>query len=137
MVIVANTQPRTSDAIITNFVLKEFGCFVVVSDDKLFVNILRRAIVTDLGLPSTCMGVINNQDHILKSIKEMSVRRKELLIFIPMQLNYKNIDHIIAQVAIKIRNCKIIVVTSESELHQIKLHCCESAALQIIGSQSR
>jgi tetratricopeptide (TPR) repeat protein len=121
MTIPVNTPARTSEAIITNYILKEFGCFIVVSDDRLFVNVLRRTIVTELGLPSACLVLINNQEHILRNIRELSIRRKEILLFIQTQLNYKNIDDIITQIALKIRNCKIVIVTTESELPQLAL----------------
>lgn len=113
--------PITKESIVTDFIGHDFGHFVVVSDDRIFINVLRRTLVTELGLPSNCMTIVTLDDQALKTIKEMSVRKKNLIVFIQTLLNNKRMDDIIKQVCWKIHNCKIIIIATESELHNLAL----------------
>lgn len=120
-IIQVNTTATTKESIISEYVLHEFGHFIVVSDDRIFINVIRRTLVTELGLPSNCMTIITSEEHIVKTIKEMSVRKKNLVILFQTIINNKRTDDIIKQICWKISNCKIIVITTESEIHHLAL----------------
>ena len=54
-------------------------------------------------------------------MKEISVRKRNLLIFAQTTLNYKNIDSILTQIVLKLRNSRLVIITTESELHHLAL----------------
>lgn len=112
---------RNSQSVIIDFINKDFGHIIVASDDRVFINVFRRTIITELGLPSNGMTVVTSQEHLLKCVKEMSVRKKSLLLFAQILINNVKIDEIIKQISWKIRNCKLVIVTTEAELHNLAL----------------
>ena len=121
MPITQNNPKLTPESIATDFILKHFGQFVVASDDRIFVNTLRRALVTELGLPSSCMTIIPQENHIIKEVKELCVRKKSLVLFIQTTLDYKRTDETIRYLVARLKNCKVVLLTTEQELHQLAL----------------
>jgi tetratricopeptide (TPR) repeat protein len=116
-----NNPKITPESIVTDFILKNFGHFVLASDDRIFVNTLRRALVTELGLPSNCMSIISQENHIIKDVKELCVKKKSLVLFIQTTLDYKRTDETIRYLVAKMKNCKVVLLTTEQELHQLAL----------------
>lgn len=114
-------QARASEIIIQEFVLKEFGHFLVVSDDKSFVNVLRRTLGSELGLPSTCLTIIPSEEQILKTVKEMSVKKKTLVLFIQTLYDHKRLDDLIRQMMGRFRNLRTIIVTTQAEAQHLAL----------------
>jgi tetratricopeptide (TPR) repeat protein len=119
--VAASPASHQSEAIIREYVNREFGHFVVSSDDRVFINVLRRTIVTELGLPSNCMTVLTSHEQIVKTVKEMSVRKKSVLVFIQTSMNNVKLEDIIKQIAWRIPNGKVVIVTTEAELHHLAL----------------
>lgn len=117
----SNPQSNQYQSIISSFVLKEFGHFVVASDDRIFINVLRRTIVSEVGLPSTAITIITNHEHIVKCVREMCVKKKAVILFIQTEMDNKRLDDTIRMVAWKLSNCKVVIVTTESELPRLAL----------------
>lgn len=129
MPIVKPTLPRMSaQSIVSDYIMKDFGHFIVASDDRIFSNTLRRTLVSELGLPSNCMTVVTNEQRILRTVKEMSVKKKSLLVFIQPAFGPKRIDDVIKYIAWKVKNARLILVTTESELNYLALLREESIA---------
>jgi len=114
-------QRMSVQSVVSDFIMKDFGHFVVASDDRIFSNTLRRTLVSELGLPSNCMTVVTNADHVLRTVKEMSVKKKSLLVFIQPAFGPKRIDDVIKYIAWKVKNARIILLTTESELKYLAL----------------
>jgi tetratricopeptide (TPR) repeat protein len=120
---VINAAPvsRNSQSIIIDYINKEFGHIIVASDDRIFINVFRRTIITELGLPSNGLTVITSPEQLIKCVKEMSVRKKTLILFAQTMINNVRIDDIIKQISWKVRNCKVVIVTTEAEVHHLAL----------------
>jgi len=121
MALTPNTARVTPESIVTDYILKNFGHFILASDDRIFVNTLRRALVTELGLPSSCMTIVPQENHVIKDVKELCVRKKNLILFIQTILDYKRTDETIRYIVAKVKNCKVVLLTTERELHQLAL----------------
>ncbi len=111
----------SKENIITEFVTKNFGHMVIASNDRIFINVLRRTLVTELALPSNCMTIVTSEEHTLKTVKEISVKKKNVILFIQTIFNNKRIDDIIKQICWKTSNCKIVLITTEAEVHHLAL----------------
>jgi len=116
-----NTPKITPESIVTDFILKNFGHFVLASDDRIFVNTLRRALVSELGLPSNCMTIISQENHIIRDVKELCVKKKSLVLFIQTTFEYKRTDETVRFLVAKVKNCRVVLLTTEQELHQLAL----------------
>ncbi len=115
------SKNRTAEAILQDFVLKEFGHFLLASDDRVFVNVLRRTLGSELGLPSNCLTIIPDEDQILKMVKEMSVKKKSVVLFIQTTFDHHRVDDLIRQIVSRFRNVRVVIVTTQSEAPHLAL----------------
>jgi tetratricopeptide (TPR) repeat protein len=114
-------KPASVETTISDFIHRDFGHMAVASDDRIFINVFRRTVVTEMGLPSSAITVITNEEQIYKIVRELCVRKKVVLLFVQRVINNNAIDDIIKMISWKINNCKVVLVTTESEVHQLAL----------------
>lgn len=97
------------------------GYFIVVSDDHNFQTILRGTLQKHLAISEDAMTVVNNPDHILKTIRETSLRRKSILIFIERTLQGKDMGFLVRQLKNAFDFIKIIILTGEADRQKLVL----------------
>ena len=116
-----NSKFRQIEALICDFINKESGHFICVSNDRLFNNLLRKTLGTQLSLPSACLTIVTTRNRALKTVKEMSVRKRRLLVLIEYTLDHERLDEEIRRIHRRIKNAKVVVLTTESELPRLAL----------------
>jgi tetratricopeptide (TPR) repeat protein len=112
---------RQVESLIVNFVAREGGHFVIASDDRLFCNVLRKTLTQHLELPLNCLTIVSNPSQVMKVCKEMSVRHKKLLVFMENELEYRRTDDLVRKINRRLRNVKMLVLTTESLLPRLAL----------------
>ena len=63
----AKTKPTASEDVIIDYIKQNFGHFVTFTDDRFFVNIFRRVVVSELGLPSSAMTAVSSEEILLRT----------------------------------------------------------------------
>ena len=106
---------------VVDFATTKKGFFLVVSDDHNFHSILRGALQKHLAIPEGCISQINNADHIVKHIKDTSVRRKNLVLFMERMHQGKDTGMLVRQIKSAFDNVKIIILTDETEQQRLVL----------------
>lgn len=120
-VIKEDQRLRNVESMIDNYVNKTGGHLIVVSDDRLFTNVFRRTMVAQLGLPQSCLTVVANKNHIMKTVKEMSIKKKRILVFIEAVFEHERMDETIMRIMKRIKNADIVVLTVETDLPRLAL----------------
>lgn len=111
---------RQVEAIIINFI-KAGGHFVLVSGDRLFVNVFRKTLTAQLELPASSVTVVTNESRVMRTVKEMSVKKKRLLVLLEAVLDHNRTDDIYRRLSKRIRNANFVILTTESELPRLAL----------------
>ena len=111
---------RQVEALIINFI-SAGGHFVIISDDRLFVNVFRKTLTAQLELPAACITVVTNENRIMRTVKEMSVKKKKLLVLMEAILDHKRQDDLFRRLNRRIKNAAFVVLTTESELPRLAL----------------
>lgn len=111
---------RQVEGLIINFI-NSGGHFVVISDDRLFVNVFRKTLTAQLELPAACITVVTNENRIMRTVKEMSVKKKKLLVLMEAVLDHKRQDELFRRLNRRIKNAAFVVLTTESELPRLAL----------------
>lgn len=97
------------------------GYFIVVSDDHNFQTILRGTLQKHLAITEETMAVVSNPDHILKTIRDVSMRRKNILVFIERSLQGKDMSFLVRQLKNAFDFVKIIILTGEADRQKLVL----------------
>jgi len=111
---------RQVEALVVNYINKG-GHFMVISQDRLFVNMFRKTLTGQLELPAGCLTVVTNENRIMRSVKEMSVKKKALLVLMEAVLDHNRLDDIFRRLHRRIKNAKFVLLTTESELPRLAL----------------
>ncbi len=119
-VIKQDTRLKPYEALVTDFI-KGNGHFVLITDDRLFTNVFRKTIASQLSLGQTCITAISQQLRIMRTVKEMGVRKKKLIVFIEAVLDHVRSDSLIRDIMKTVRNAKVIILTPETELPKLAL----------------
>ena len=112
---------RAAEEFIKNFIANDGGHFVIVSDDRLFVNVTRKTLTQSLDLPHACVSVESNPARIMKTVKEASVKKKRVLLLMEVVLNHTRMDTTVRQILKRVKNTTIILLTVESDLPRLAL----------------
>lgn len=112
---------RHVEAMIANFIKNEGGHIVVASDDRLFCNVVRKTLTQQLELPLSCLSIVPNQNQVMKVCKEMSVRRKKILVFIEIEMEHRRTDNLIRMINRRLKNARLMVLTTETLLPKLAL----------------
>ncbi|MFV0348251.1 MAG: tetratricopeptide repeat protein [Halodesulfovibrio sp.] len=106
---------------VVDYVTVSKGYFLIVSEDNNFQSILRGTVQKHLAITEDCMSVVSNPDHILKAIKDTSMRRKSILVFIERTLQGKDMGFLVRQLKNAFDFVKIIILTGEADRHKLVL----------------
>ena len=119
-VIKEDTRLKPYEAMVVDFA-KDGGHFILITDDRLFTNVFRKTIASQLGLGQTCITAITQQLRIMRTVKEMGVRKKKLIVFIEAVLDRVRMDNFIRDIMRVVRNAKVVILTPETELPKLAL----------------
>lgn len=111
---------RHVEDLIINFV-NNGGHFVLISDDRLFINLFRKTLTTQLELPATSVTVAMGEGRILRTVKEMSVKKKRLVVLMEAVFNHERMDETFKQMHRRIKNANFTILTTETELPRLAL----------------
>jgi len=106
---------------VTDFVLKEQGYFVVATHDNIFISILRSTLSKQLAVGEECVSTISDESLITRTIKEVSSRKKRVVLFIERMLDNKETSFLIKQIKEAFSNTKIIILTGEADRQRLVL----------------
>lgn len=120
-VIKDNLTVRSVEMMIRDYANKESGHFIVASDDRLFANVFRKTMVQQVGLSHDSLSIVNTEGQIMKTVKEMSVRKRKLLVFVEALFEHKRMDDLITQINRRVRNATVVILTTESSLPRLAL----------------
>jgi len=106
---------------VVEYITAAKGYFVVASDDNNFQSILRSTLQKHLAITEDAITVVSNPDHILKTIRDVSLRRKSLLVFIERTLQGKDMGFLVRQLKNAFDFVKIIILTGEADRQKLVL----------------
>ncbi len=115
-------KQRTSlyEKTVIDFVNKEKGCFIAVSDDQAFLSVLRTVLYKHLGLVAAdALITVHEVKHILKTIKDADSEKKRPFIFIERKFNGQDMGIMIKQFKAAFPDALILVLTVEVERQRI------------------
>lgn len=108
---------------VADFATKEGGYFLTVSDDHVFVNVVRVTLAKHLALGDSSLSTIQDEERILRIITDTSLRKKQFVLFIEQFYRGKDTSFLIRQIRNTFDNVRIIVLTGETDRqHLILLH---------------
>lgn len=106
---------------VVDFLTKESGFMIVVSDDSVFTSVLRSTLVKQLAVTDDCFSAVPDEDRILKVIKDTSARRKQFVLFIEQNFRGRDTSFLVRQIKGAFPNVKIIILTSETDRQRLVL----------------
>lgn len=109
------------ESTVSDFIVKDHGHFVVATHDSVFISILRSTISKQLAVSEECVTTILDESMITKTIKEISGRKKRVVLFIERMLDNKETSFLIKQIKEAFSNTKIIILTGEAERQRLVL----------------
>ncbi|MCA1986334.1 MAG: tetratricopeptide repeat protein [Desulfovibrio sp.] len=109
------------ESTVMEYVRKEGGHFLVASTDNTFMAVLRNTIYKQLAIAEECITPIADENHILKNIKDVSMRRKKIVLFIERVFNNRETFFLIRQVKNAYASVKVIILTGEAERQRLVL----------------
>lgn len=112
---------KSYETTVVDFIRKEHGFFVVATHDNTFVSILRSTIAKQLAVSEECIASIADENLIIRTIKEVSSRKKNVLLFIERMLNDKETSFLIKQIKSAFDTTKIVILTGEADRQRLVL----------------
>lgn len=119
--VVAEKQRSSSyDKTVIDFVTKDSGCFIAVTDDAAFLSLLRTVLYKHLGLVSPeILITVHEPRQILKAVKDADDEKKKPFIFIERSFNGQDMAFMIKQFKAAYPKALILVLTVEVERQRI------------------
>lgn len=109
------------EATVVDFIRKDGGHILVASADNTFLAVVRNTLYKQLAVTEECITPIGDENHILRTLKDVSVRKKRILLFIERVLNNKETSFLVKQVKNAYNNVKVIILTGEAERQRLVL----------------
>ena len=113
-------KQKQYEATIVDFLKKEQGHILLLSDDQSFVALLRMLLLKQLGLdhPPT---IITAPEQLLQAIKEESRNHPNLIIFMERVMGGRSLSSMVRQFKAAYNNIRIIVLTHDVGKDQLML----------------
>ncbi len=108
------------ESTIIDFVKKDQGCFIVVSDDQAFTGALRSVLQKQLALAwSNVLTVVSDHSQILKELKTAIDSKQAPLVFMERILDGQDMTFMVKQLKTAFPKLLIIILTIDVEKHRI------------------
>lgn len=114
-------KQKQYEVTVIEFINERKGYFLVVSDDQNFLTLLRTTLVKHLAIPTDVISVVSNADYIIKSIRDVSLRKKTVLVFMERMMDGRDTSILVRQVKNAYADVKIIILTGETEKQRLVL----------------
>ncbi len=105
---------------VVDFIKKEQGGFVVASTDATFISVLRSTIHKQLAVSDDCITAVTDESHILRVVRDTTLRRKKVLVFIERTFNHRETSFLIKQIK-NAFDVKVVVLTGEADRQRLVL----------------
>ena len=125
-------QKRLYARAVREWVEQEGGCFLVLSDDSMFVNILRTAAYKHLGLRAGCVRSFSRSDNMLKAIKETIKSRQIPFLFIETDTDGQTNVEFLKFLRANLPDIFVLVMTTEAIREKLVLFIEEGASGYLI-----
>lgn len=109
------------ETVVYDYITKEGGHVLAVTDDNIFLQVLRQTIQKHLSIPDDCLTNVLNEDHILKTIKDLAARKKQFVLFIERVFRDKEMSFLVKQVKEAYPNLKVVILTGEADRQRLVL----------------
>ena len=119
--ITAMMKNRQLEGHVIEFATIKKGFFLIVSEDHNFHSTLRSTLHKHLAIADDCSAPVSNPDHIIKTIRDVSVRRKHVVLFMERMYEGKDTGFLVRQIKNAFDNVKIIILTGETEQQRLVL----------------
>ncbi|WP_460033016.1 tetratricopeptide repeat protein [Megalodesulfovibrio paquesii] len=119
--VITDSRIKQYETTVTEFVQKENGHFLVASTDNTFMAVVRNTLYKQLNVNEDCVTPITDENHILRSLRDVTTRRKRAILFIERLLNNKETSFLVRQVKNAYANVKVIILTGEAERQRLVL----------------
>ncbi len=106
---------------VIDFLRKENGHIACASMDNTFLSVLRNTVNKQLAVTDDCVSSILDDAQIIKTIRDLSVKHKIILLFIERVFNDKETSYLIKQVKNAFANVKVIILTGETDRQRLVL----------------
>jgi tetratricopeptide (TPR) repeat protein len=100
---------------VVDFVAKDGGRFLVVSEDRSFSRAFRTAVVKELEIEEEAITSPISDQHVLKYVEDMGGAETKLIVFLERILNHKETIPIIKKIKQQHPDVKIIILTGETD----------------------
>ncbi|HEU6437012.1 MAG TPA: tetratricopeptide repeat protein [Nitratidesulfovibrio sp.] len=114
-------KQKQYESTVVEFITEKKGYFLVVSDDQNFISLLRNTVAKHLAIATDALAVVTNTDYIIKSIRDVSMRKKNVLVFMERMLEGRDTGILVRQVKNAYSDVKIIILTGETERQRLVL----------------
>ena len=105
---------------VVEFVQKERGCFIVLSDDQAFCSALRTMLHKHLALTSSnILSILSDDTKILKALQSAEAGGQTPVVLIERRLHGQDMTFLVKQLKTAFPKLLIIVLTIEVEKHRI------------------
>lgn len=105
---------------VLDFVHKDNGCFIVVSDDQAFVSVFRTVLQKHLALTSpNALTITAEPAQTLKLIKEADIGRRVPLVLLERRLANQDMTFMVKQLKAAYPKLLMIILTVDVEKHRI------------------
>lgn len=114
-------RQKQYEGTVVEYINDRRGYFIVASDDQHFVSLLRATCIKHLAIQTDAISVVSNTDLILREIKNISIRRKGIVVFIERLLDGKDSSLLVRQIKNAFSDVRIIVLTGEADRQRLVL----------------
>ena len=107
------------EATIIDFVHKEQGCFIVLSDDQAFTSALRNVLQKHISMGSAPLTITADRAQILKLLNNAHTALQKPLLLIERTLGGQDMTLMVKELKISFPSLLLIVLTVDVEKHRI------------------
>ena len=118
--IAAHLKQSQYENTVIDFVQKENGCFIAVTDDSTFMGVLRAVLNKDLALGALDLLItVQDSEQIIKVVKDTDAAGRIPMLFIERRFKEQDAAPIIQQLKNTFPKTLIIVLTTDIQKHRI------------------
>ncbi|MDR1857089.1 MAG: tetratricopeptide repeat protein [Desulfovibrio sp.] len=105
---------------VIDFVHKDGGKFIILSEDQTLLSLLRTIIYRYLGLnTSECLVSLQDVSMVLKAIKQANDDEKRPFLIMERQMNGEDLGYMVKQLKAAFPNLFVMIMTGETNQHRI------------------
>lgn len=107
------------EATVADFVQKEQGRFIAVSDDQAFTSALRNVLHKHMALPAGALAVVSDHTQILKALSSADAAQQKPLLLMERTLSGRDMTFMVKTLKTSLPKLLIIVLTLDVEKQRL------------------